>query len=389
MKYLNRDLEIEILRKLKSNPVVAVIGPRQCGKSTLIKNILKGEKNALYLDLERPSDINKLRDAESFFYINKEKLICLDEIQRIPDIFPVIRSVVDERERNGQFIILGSASPDLLKQSSESLAGRISYLELTPFLISETGVNSDKTKLRSLWLRGGFPRSFLAVNDLESFEWRIDFIRTFLEKDIPLLGFKIPIKNIERLWRMCAHVHGQVLNRSKLGDSLGVTHHTVQKYLDLLSETFLLRIVPPYEANLKKRLIKSPKIYIRDSGILHALLSVENQNDLFGHPSFGPSWEGFALENIISSLPNWNFSFFRTSSGNEIDLILERGTKRIALEFKASTAPKINKGFYYAIMDLNIDESWIISPVDTSYPYEKNVWVSSPSNFIDKLKTQS
>jgi len=387
MKYIKRDLESTITRKLKTVPVIAVIGPRQSGKSTLIKNILKKRDNSLYLDLERPSDLNKLRDAESYFTLNKDMLICLDEIQRMPEIFPLIRSLVDANGKKGQFIILGSASAKLLKQSSESLAGRITYLELTPFLIPEIAAKKNMTKIRSLWLRGGFPRSYLAENDLESLEWRNDFIKTFTERDIPLFGFNIPNKGIERIFSMCAHMHGQILNRSKLGEALGVSHHTVQHYLEILSETFLLRIIKPYEKNTKKRIIKSPKIYIRDSGLLHALLHIKNYDDLFGHPAFGASWEGFALENIVSELPGWETYFYRSSSGDEIDLVIENGKNRYALEFKASVAPTVSKGFYNAIETLAIDAAWIICPIEGQYPIGKNVTVSSPRAFLEQLKS--
>lgn len=383
--YIDRILTSEIERKMSNVPVVAILGPRQCGKSTLVKNLLSSLKEYVYLDLERPSDMNKLQDAEAFFKLNRGKLICLDEIQRVPELFTVIRSEVDETAKNGKFIILGSASPDLLKQSSETLAGRISYLELTPFLIKEVVQENNVDELRKLWLRGGFPRSYLAAGEIESYEWRLDFIRTFLERDIPALGFKVPSRNIERSWRMCAHVHGQVLNRSKLGESLGVSHHTVQSYLDILSETFIARILTPLETNLKKRLIKSPKIYIRDPGLLHTLLKIENQNDLLGHPGYGSSWEGFALENILAAAVHWRPSFYRTSSGTEIDLVLERGNRRIAVEFKVSTSPSVSKGFWVGFDDLEAGEGWIIAPVEEPYPIKSKVMVAPPGALIERL----
>jgi predicted AAA+ superfamily ATPase len=383
--YVDRTLNAEIERKLSDIPVVAILGPRQCGKSTLAKALLPSLKEYIYLDLERPSDMNKLRDAEAFFELNREKLICLDEIQRTPELFAIIRSIVDENKKNGQFIILGSASPDLLKQSSETLAGRISYLELTPFLIREVVQGSTAEELRKLWLRGGFPRSYLASGELESYEWRLDFIRTFLERDIPALGFKVPAGNIERFWRMCAHVHGQVLNRSKLGESLGVSHHTIQSYLDILEETFIVRVLTPFETNLKKRLVKSPKIYIRDSGLLHALLQIEDQNDLMGHPGYGSSWEGFALENILASAGYWRPSFYRTSSGSEIDLVLERGKRRIAVEFKVSTSPSVSRGFWVGFDDLEAVEGWVIAPVEEPYPLKSNILVAPPKTLTERL----
>ena len=383
--YIYRILTPKIERKLVNVPVIAILGPRQCGKSTLAKQLLLSLKEHVYLDLERPSDMNKLRDAEAFFKLNRGKLICLDEIQRAPELFTIIRSEVDETGKNGQFMILGSASPDLLKQSSETLAGRIYYLELTPFLIREVVQKKNVEELRKLWLRGGFPRSYLAAGEFESYEWRLDFIRTFLERDIPALGFKVPARNIERAWRMCAHAHGQVLNRSKLGESLGVSHHTVQSYLDILTETYIARILTPLETNLKKRLIKSPKIYIRDAGLLHALLNIENQNDLLGHPGYGSSWEGFALENILSAARYWRPSFYRTSSGREIDLVLDRGKRRIAVEFKASTSPTVSKGFWAAFEDIDAGEGWVIAPVDDPYPIKSNITVASPGVLIGRL----
>lgn len=383
--YLKRIITPKIKQKLKNMPGVVILGPRQCGKSTLAKTIISEIGTAVYLDLERPSDVSKLRDPEAFFNLNGDKLVCLDEIQRIPELFPVLRSVMDENKRNGQYIILGSASPDLIKQSSETLAGRISYFELTPFLLNEVSEEHHLNTLRRLWLRGGFPRSYLAVNEKESFEWRLDFIRTFLERDIPQLGFRTPAKTIERFWRICAHLHGQLLNSSKLGESMGVSHHTVKSYVDMLEQSFVLRVLRPYESNLKKRLIKSPKIYIRDSGILHALLGLDNQNDLLGHPVYGASWEGFVIETILSLLPHWKASFYRTSSGSEIDLILEKGNKRVAIECKGATSPSLNRGFWNAVSEIAFQEVWIIAPVKEAYPIEKGIMVAPPHQLFEHL----
>jgi predicted AAA+ superfamily ATPase len=386
--YIKRIITTNIEQKLENMPGVVILGPRQCGKSTLAKAIISEIGGAVYLDLERPSDVSKLRDPEAFFSLNSDKLICLDEIQRVPELFPVLRSVMDENRKNGQFIILGSASPDLIKQSSETLAGRISYFELTPFVLKEVSEDHHLKTLRKLWLRGGFPRSYLAPNEKESIEWRLDFIRTFLERDIPQLGFRTPAKTIERFWRICAHLHGQLLNSSKLGESMGVSHHTVRSYIDMLEQSFVLRVLRPYESNLKKRLIKSPKIYIRDSGILHALLGIENHNDLLGHPVYGPSWEGLVIENILSLLPNWKASFYRTSSGSEIDLILEKANKRVAIECKGSTSPNLNQGFWNALSDIKFQEVWVIAPVKEAYPIEKGVMVAPPHQLIDHLMSK-
>jgi len=383
--YLRRFITADIERKLENLPGVVILGPRQCGKSTLAKAIISEIGGAVYLDLERPSDVSKLRDPEAFFSLNSDQLICLDEIQRVPELFPVLRSVIDENRRNGQFIILGSASPDLMKQSSETLAGRISYFELTPFVLKEVSEDDHSKALRRLWLRGGFPRSYLARDERESIEWRLDFIRTFLERDIPQLGFRTPAKTLERFWRICAHLHGQLLNSSKLGESMGVSHHTVRSYIDMLEQSFVLRVLRPYESNLKKRLIKSPKIYIRDSGILHALLGIENHNDLLGHPVYGPSWEGWAIENILSLLANWKASFYRTSSGSEIDLILEKGNKRVAVECKGSTSPNLNRGFWNAVSELKFKEVWVVAPVKEAYPIEQGVMVAPLHQVIEHL----
>ena len=383
--YIARSITAKIRQKLEKVPGVVILGPRQCGKSTLAKAIISDIGTAIYLDLERPSDVNKLRDPEAFFSLNSDRLICLDEVQRVPDLFPLLRSVMDENKRNGQFIILGSASPDLIRQSSETLAGRVSYFELTPFLLREVSGDHRLKTLRRLWLRGGFPRSYLASDEEESYEWRLDFIRTFLERDIPQLGFRTPAKSLERFWRMCAHVHGQLLNSSKLGESLGVSHHTVRSYIDMLEQSFVLRVLRPYESNLKKRMIKSPKVYIRDSGLLHALLGIEGPNDLLGHPVYGASWEGWVIENVLSLLPNWKASFYRSSSGSEIDLILEKGNRRLAIECKASTSPSVNRAFWNALNDVKVKETWIIAPVSEAYPIEKGVIVTPVHEFIDHL----
>ena len=383
--YIKRKLETNLVERLRNMPAVAILGPRQVGKSTLAKRVLSRIENSIYLDLERPSDLNKLRDPEAFFSINRGRLVCLDEIQRSPDLFPVLRSIIDEEERNGQLLILGSASRDLLKQSSESLAGRIAYLELSSFLVSEIGPQLSSDQVRELWLKGGFPRSYLSGDLGVSYEWRVDFIRTYLERDIPQLGFQIPASMIGRFWRMCAHVNGQVLNASNLGSALGVSHHTVKNYLGILEQTFLLRVLPPYASNLKKRLIKSPKIYFRDSGLLHTLLGITDHNDLLSHPVYGSSWEGFVIENICSECPNWRSSFLRTSNGAEIDLILEKGQKKIAVEIKASSTPTVTKSFWNILAETEMNEAWVIAPVKEAYPLGENTMVAPLDKFIHYL----
>jgi len=384
-RYIERHLGDELTRSLQSFPVTALLGPRQCGKSTLARHILRGRKDTVYLDMERPSDLRKLDDPELFFSTVGDKLICIDEVQRKPELFQVIRVFVDEDRRAGKFLILGSASQDLIRQSSETLAGRIHYLELAPFSYGELCDADDSLAedLFSVWLRGGFPDSFLARSDRVSFQWREDFVRTFLERDIPQFGFSIPAQTMRRFWTMLAHYHGQTLNASKLAQSLGVSGPTVKKYLDILAQTYMVRLLPPFFANIKKRLVKVPKIYLRDSGILHALLHVEDAEGLLGHPVLGASWEGWCLEQIVGAMHGWQPSFYRTSSGEEIDLVLERGGKRLAFEFKASKSPKLSRGFPGTLDVLKPDRTWVVAPVGESYPIMPGVEVTG---VLDVLK---
>lgn len=385
--YIHRELSATLLARLKQFPVVAVLGPRQCGKSTLVKQILQGVDRSVYVDLEIPSDLNRLDDAEAFLRANRDRLVCLDEIQRKPEIFPLIRGLIDITRRPGQILVLGSASPDLLRQTSESLAGRIAYLDLTPFLVSETGAD----QIRRHWFRGGFPESFLAASDEESQVWRQNFIRTYLERDIPMLGFNISTQTIHRLWMMLAHSTGQILNQSKLSESLGVSAPTVKSYIDILEKTYMARILYPFSSNLKKRLVKRPKVYLRDTGILHSLLEIKSENELFGHPVYGSSWESFALEQTCSSLPEWRPAFYRTEKGAEIDLVLERGLRRIAVEFKASSAPKPARGLYHAMQDLEISEAYIVSPLpeETSYPVREGVTVTTVAQLPGLIRSKA
>ena len=384
---IDRQLTDTITRRLKNNPAVAILGPRQCGKTTLTGQIVKKIIQSVYLDLENPGDLAKLDDPFAFFNLHKDDLVCLDKIQRAPDLFSILRSIIDERARNGQFLILGSAGRDLIRQSSETLAGRISYLNLTPFLLSETDA-VKKDDIRRLWLRGGFPRSYLAEDITVSFEWRQDFIRTFLERDIGMLGFRMSSVRLGRLWKMCAHIHGSLLNASKLADSLGVSSHTIRSYIDLLEHTFMLRVLLPDASNLKKRLVKSPKIYIRDSGILHALLDIRTHDDLLSHPIIGASFEGFAMENILANATNYQPSFYRTSAGAEIDLILRKGQRTLAFELKSSTVPKVSKGFWNALDDLSPDEAYVVAPVKEPYPIKGGVMVIPLQEIIVRLQEE-
>jgi len=371
---IDRHLAGTVKRRLQNNPAAAILGPRQCGKTTLAGQITKRISRSVYLDLENPSDLAKLDDPLAFFSVHKDDLVCLDEIQRAPEIFSILRSVIDDRARNGQFLILGSAGPDLLRQSSESLAGRIAYLDLTPFLLPELQA-ARKDNIRRLWLRGGFPRSYLAEGSDASFEWRQDFIRTFLERDIGMLGLRLPPARMGRFWKMCAHVHGTLLNASKLAESLGVSSHTIRSYIDFLEHTFMLRVLLPDTPNLKKRLVKSPKIYIRDSGILHALLDIRSHDDLLSHPILGASFEGLAIENILAFASHYEPSFYRTSAGAEIDLILRRGRQTLAFELKSSTVPRVSKGFWSALDDLSPEKAYVVAPVEESYPLKEGVMV--------------
>ncbi len=367
--YIARTLEREVIGKLSHNPVTAILGPRQCGKSTLAKKVIEHFDNAVYLDLERASDRAKLRDPEAFFALNNNRLMCLDEIQRMPKIFEAIRPAVDEDGAPRQFLILGSASRDLIAQSSETLAGRISYLELTPFTNEEIP-DIFPGATRRLLLRGGFPRSFLAQSDQASFEWRMDFVRTFIERDLPFLSSTARNQRMERLWRMCAHYHGQLLNSSSLSGSLGVSNHTVRSHLELLEQTFVLRLLLPFQGNMKKRLVKSPKLYIRDVGILNALLDIRDHNSLLGHPQYGAAWEGLVIEQIAARVPDAILSFYRTGAGAEADLVVERAGRRVVLECKVSTAPTVSRGFWNVVEDLSPDEVLIVAPVDSSYPFK-------------------
>ncbi|OGQ23434.1 MAG: ATPase [Deltaproteobacteria bacterium RBG_16_71_12] len=374
--YVERRLAAEVTRELRRFPAVALLGPRQCGKTTLAKEVAKqrqpGRDPAVYLDLEKPSDQAKLRDPEVFLRRHAGRLVCLDEVQRVPGLFEVLRALIDEDRRPGRFLLLGSASPALLRQSSESLAGRASLLELTPLLLPEVAPGRHAS-LERLWLRGGFPDSVLAANDEASLDWRGHFVRTFLERDIPQLGFRVAANTLRRFWRMCAHLQGQVLNLSALGRSIETSHTAARHHLEILEQTFVVRSLPALEANLGKRLVKSPKVYLRDSGVLHALLDIETEDDLAGHPVFGASWEGFVIEQTLAVATGWRASFYRTAQGAELDLVLEKRNRRIAVECKASSAPTVSRGFWTALADLGIREAYVVARVEEAFPLGKKV----------------
>ena len=379
--FIDRLLQEKISASLAAFPAVAILGPRQCGKSTLAQQILRHRDESVYLDLERPSDLQKLTEPELFLGGHRNRLVCLDEIQRMPDIFPVLRSEIDAHRVNGRFLILGSASPELIRQSAESLAGRIAYLELTALLFREVATSDSAEVLPTYWLRGGFPDSFLATSDGNSLQWRENFVRTFLERDMPQLGISIPAATLRRVWQLCAHSSGQLFNASRLGADIGVSHTTMKKYIDLLSNTFMLRVLPPLVPSRSKRVVKSPKIHLRDSGILHALLRIDSFDDLLGHPALGPSWEALVLENVIAAAPGWEPFFYRTANGAEIDLVLERGRQKIAVECKASAVPRVTRGFWSAIEDLGVQKAWVIAPVKDAYPIAPNTTVAPLKDF--------
>lgn len=380
---LERNIGTFVKENLALFPAIAILGPRQCGKSTLTKMLFKDSNTFLYIDLQNLDDQNKLKEPRLFFQANQDVTICLDEIQLVPELFSILRSEIDRNRRPGRFILLGSASRDLIQRTSESLAGRIGLIELTPFTINEVEKQTH-FELNRFWMRGGYPDSYLAQSNQGSTLWRENFLRTYVERDIPQLGFQISALQIRRLLTMCAHSQGQLLNSSKLGASLGVTYQTVRRYIDLMEQTFIVRSLLPLEKNIKKRLVKSPKIYVRDSGLLHRLLQVDDFNSLMGNPIFGASWEGLVIENIISSLSDCNFFFYRSATGDELDLIIERGNRTIAVACKASSAPQVTKGFWRAIETVQPEKTYIVAPVSISYPFNQDVEVCSLSDFLEK-----
>jgi uncharacterized protein len=385
IKMIQRLVKSRIEKLTKHFPVVAILGPRQIGKTTLAKSIIQSiDKKVIYLDLELPADLNKLNNPQIFFEANQEHCIIIDEVQRKPDLFPVIRAVTDRHRVPGRFIILGSASPELLKQSSESLVGRIVYTELPGFLVQEI---RDRYHVNDLWLRGGFPEPFL-MNDPEIIqEWHNSFILTYIERDLPSLGLSAEPLILNRFLQMLAHNHGGLLNLANFARSLGISSPTVSKYANFFENAFLIRTLTPRYTNVKKRLVKSPKIYLRDSGLLHHLHGISDYNQLLGHPILGPSWEGFVIEQIISSLkPGISYSFYRTAEGAECDLILSKGVNIMAcIEVKFSDSPKTTKSFTTAVQDLECDNNYIIIPdCPEPYPLREDVTVCDLEWFIQK-----
>jgi uncharacterized protein len=377
---IQRKLLNNIKVSLQNYPVVSIIGARQTGKTTIAKLLIKESyPDALYLDLELPSDFAKLNEAELYLKNYQNKLVVIDEAQRMPELFPLMRSLVDIYQRKACFLILGSSSPVLKRQASESLAGRIIYHELSPLSCDEID------SIDRLWLRGGFPLSYLAESEKLSYEWRQNLITTYLERDIPELGIRIPSIQLRRFWQMIAHSQGQAWNASKIASSLAVTAPTVKHYLDILSDTFIVRQLLPYFPNIKKRLIKSPKVYIRDSGILHALLGMDNMDILLGHPSAGASWEGFIIEQILGFAPDgYSIYFYRTSAGAELDLVIISAKAPIAIEIKRTLSPSISRGFRQASVDIQSDRGFIVYPGNEFYPLSEKVF-ALPINMLRKV----
>jgi uncharacterized protein len=373
---LPRKALFSVQQALKRQAAVALIGPRQVGKTTLA-HAIADTMPSLYLDLESLEDRNKLTEPALFLNLYEDRLVILDEIHRVPELFQSLRGLIDQGRRKGyrtgRFLILGSASMDLLRQSGESLAGRIAYIDMGPFDVRE--VEQNQQALMMLWLRGGFPESFLADDDRQSLAWRRDFIRTYLEREIPQFGPRIPAQTLERLWTMLAHNQGALLNASNLAASLAVSAQTVTRYIDLLVDLLLVRRLEPFHANVQKRLVKSPKTYVRDSGLVHALLGIPQHNALAGHPVVGMSWEGFVIENLIAAAPQGTrANFYRTAAGAEIDLILELPDgRRWAIEIKRGLSPSLERGFHQARLDLKPARSFVIYPGETRYPLTEEV----------------
>lgn len=372
MEILRTDVLHALEQRLEAYPVVAILGPRQCGKSTLSRQYLKHHSKGPthQLDLENPRDLAAL--DEPMLTLEKLKgLVVIDEIQRRPELFPILRVLADRRPNPCQFLILGSASRDLIAQSSETLAGRISYLEMGGF----TTRLLPPDQLERLWLRGGFPSSYLAKTQAASCQWRRDFISTFLERDIPNLGLRIPPRTLRQFWMMAAHFHGQVVNLAELGRSADLSEATIRRYLDIMAGTFMFRLLRPWHSNSKKRLVKRPKLYFRDSGIFHSLSSIETQNDLEGHPRKGASWEGFALE---QTLARWDVSqdeayFWGAHTGAELDLLINRGSRKFGVEFKYTDAPRQTPSMLAALKELGLKHLWVVYPGPKTFPIHPKI----------------
>jgi len=372
--YIERELLARLQADLRIFPAVVLLGPRQSGKSTLAQALARDRPSCLYLDLESPTDLAKLADPELFLNMHDEDLVILDEVQTLPSLFPVLRGIIDRKRRPGRFILLGPASRSLINQSGESLAGRVSFLELSPFSPSECA--PDRESLLRLLLRGGFPESFLAADDADSLRWRQAFIRSYLERDLPMLGFKAPIPILQRLLTMVAHLQGQTLNSSKIAESLGISPSTLRAWLDFIEQALLLRQLPTWQSNVKKRLIKAPKLYLRDTGLANSLLGISDLDALLGHPAWGAQWEARIIESCCSWCDGATASYYRTSNGSEVDLVLEKDSRRLIIEAKASSAPAPTRGFWTALADLAPEAAFVCAPVDFSFPIRDKTFVT-------------
>ena len=378
---------IDAIDRIKSafriHPIVALLGPRQCGKTTLARMIGESEP-CTFFDLENPVDVRRL-SAPMTALEALSGLVVIDEVQRRPDLFELLRVLVDRPQNPARFLLLGSASPYLVKGVSESLAGRVGFVDLAGFDLWEVGVR----RKTSLWIRGGFPRSFLAADDGDSMTWREDFIRTFLERDIPQFGITIPAETLRRCWTMVAHYHGQLWNAAQFARSLGTSENTARRYLDILAGAYMVRVLPPWFENIRKRQVKAPKIYIRDSGILHALLQLPTLPDLYGHPQLGASWEGFALEHVIGVLKTRDAYFWATHGGAELDLLTLVKGKRYGFEFKYADAPGRNRSMHAAIEDLGLEHLWVIYPGQQEYALDARISVIPIDNILNLARSIS
>jgi uncharacterized protein len=379
-----RFIQEELLDLLGEFPAIAITGPRQAGKTTLAKQLgTRLPVQVIYIDLENPRDENKLNDPVLFFENNADKCIILDEIQRRKDLFPVLRAMIDQNRRPARFILSGSASPEFIRDSSESLAGRIIYKELTPLHLLELDAADEKNVL----IRGGFPNSLLSGSDKMSLQWREGFIQTYVEKDLPLMGLPVTPVESRRILRMLAHLQGQLVNYASLAKSLGVSSPSIKKYLQFLEHAFLIELLEPFTGKTGKRITKSPKVYLRDSGVLNYLLGIYTYNDLLAHPHAGAIWEGFVIQQIRSVLPfNTDRCFYRTQHGAEIDLVISLANQqRIGVEIKFSSAPALTRGNYEAMKDLNLQHLYVITPTNDTYHLKENVEVTGTAAFLHKL----
>ncbi len=360
------------------NPAVLLLGPRQVGKTTLARAVAAARPGTVFLDLERESDRARLAAPELFFAQHRDQLMVLDEVQFVPELFNHLRPEIDADRHPGRFLLLGSAAGDVLRQRTESLAGRIGHVELTPLLAAEVpAVAADLGALQQLWQRGGFPLSVTATSDAQSYAWRSDFIQTLLQRDLRSWGVNVAADTLHRFWRMLAHLQGQPFNASQLGQSLGgAAHTTATRYLGTLVDAMVVRRLEPLLPNIGKRLVKSPKVYVRDSGLVHALLGIADIDALQGHPVAGASWEGFVIEQVAALMPaDATLSFYRTAAGTELDAVVERGSRRIGIEVKFSSAPKPTRGFWQALEDLGVEQAYVVAPVAEPYPLARNVEV--------------